>query len=134
MLLHIKVPETEIRDIKLILIRRGQSSGDWSRCGAAGGPVRSGGATSALGDVNWAGNGGPESPSSNLVNILIIKTLMMVMIMMIRTATGVVSNPFPFEEKESTSPPFLLLSLLGFLGIVLRDRLLKLEVYGVNGS
>ncbi|PON62010.1 hypothetical protein PanWU01x14_142120 [Parasponia andersonii] len=43
-------------------------------------------------------------------------------------------SPLPFEEKHSTSPPPLLLSVLGLFDIVLGDRLLELEVYGVYGS
>lgn len=43
-------------------------------------------------------------------------------------------GPLPFEEKEGTSPPALLLNLVGLLQVVFGNGFLKLKVDGVYGS
>lgn len=43
-------------------------------------------------------------------------------------------GPPPFEKEEGIFPPPLPLRLLNLPGFILRDGLLKLEVYGVYGS
>lgn len=64
----------------------------------------------------------------NIFTIMIMIMTMMAMVVVVNV------GPLPFEEKEGTSPPALLLNLVSLLQVVFGNGLLKLEVDGVYGS
>jgi len=68
------------------------------------------------------------------MNIFTIMIMNMTMTMMAMVVVVVNVGPLPFEEKEGTSPPALLLNLVGLLQVVFGNGFLKLEVDGVYGS
>lgn len=105
LLFHNKLSKVEIWNFHLTLSQ-------WTWIRSASSTIWSGGSTSALCYINRSWNGGPESLSSDLVNIF-INIIIPVM------------NPTSFEEKQSIFPPFFL------LWIVFWNGFLEFELYSI---
>lgn len=112
-LVHVKLPEANVRNLHIPFPDRSECPGEWPRGRPASSPVRSGGTTSTLSDVDWARQG------SNLVGPIEAVAIG-------DWAAGglvVYRVPFPLEEEQGVFPPAFPV-LLNFLGVVFGDGFL----------